>query len=127
MTSPSLEKNRPAFYVVTVILILMAFAAKIVEKRYHSAVFRTKAWQLRRQNDISEQRESSAEVIHATTVDVQSLRQTARYWSIASLVTLALAILSLSLAIRRHEPSRWFHVPVVVLLTFYFFQMFLIM
>ena len=50
---------------------------------------------------------------------MQQAIQDARQWGVVSVVTVAVAILSWSIAIWRRETQRWTWVPVVLLLSFY--------
>ena len=68
---------------------------------------------------IQKQRENAVAIAEATGGNVQQAIQDARHWGVASVVTVAVAVLSWGIAIWRRETHRWAWVPVVLLLSFY--------
>ena len=94
------QKNQRVFrifYLTAIFLLLAAIAITFIQKSQESAIALT----------------------GAQGGEVQQHVQTAQYWAKVSFATVALAVLSLGIAVWYYEKQRWVWGPVLVLLFFF--------
>ena len=92
-----LWKTRRVFYCATVFFLLCSVASAFLQQWCVATSIKAKV----------------------ANVDAQPCLQSATYWWIVSILTVAFAILSCAFAIWHREDPRWMRVFIVVLLVFY--------